>query len=72
MYIYTSIFVNPEDRIELFYLPFEFDEDQIYYEKNNIDRVDCAIRDIVWHMENNLWEHSRAYYEGTGVEKLSL
>ncbi len=51
---------------------FEFDENQVYYEKDNIDRVFCAIRDIVWHMKNNLWEHSRAYYEGTGVEKLTL
>lgn len=51
---------------------FELNEDQIYYEKDNIDRVDCAIRDIVWHMENDLWDHSRAYYEGTGVEKLNL
>ena len=51
---------------------FEFDEDQIYYERGNVDRVFCAIRDIVWHMKNNLWEHSRAYYEGTGVEKLNL
>ena len=51
---------------------FEFDEDQIYYEKDNVNRVFCAIRDIVWHMKNNLWEHSRAYYEGTGVEKLNL
>lgn len=51
---------------------FELNEDQIYYEKDNIDRVDCAIRDIVWHMENDLWDHSRAYYEGTGVEKLIL
>lgn len=51
---------------------FELDEDQIYYEKDNIDRVYCAIRDIVWHMKNNLWDHSRAYYEGTGVEKLTL
>ena len=51
---------------------FELDEDQIYYEKDNMDRVDCAIRDIVWHMKNDLWDHSRAYYEGTGVEKLTL
>ena len=51
---------------------FEFNEDQIYYEKDNVYRVFCAIRDIVWHMKNNLWEHSRAYYEGTGVEKLNL
>ena len=51
---------------------FEFDDNQIYYEKDNEDKVYYALRDIVWHMENNLWEHSRAYYEGTGVEKLSL
>lgn len=51
---------------------FEFDDNQIYYEKDNEDKVYYALRDIVWHMENNLWEHSRAYYEGTGVEKLTL
>lgn len=51
---------------------FEFDEKQIYYEKNNEYKVYCAIRDIVWHMKNDLWEHSRAYYEGTGVETLTL
>lgn len=51
---------------------FEFDDNQIYYEKDNEDKVYYALRDIVWHMENNLWEHSRAYYEGTGVETLTL
>ena len=51
---------------------FEFDKDQIYYEKDNVDRVYNAINDIMWHKEHNLWEHSRAYYEGNGVEKLNL
>ena len=48
---------------------FEFIEYQIL---DNIDKVACALRDIVWHMKNNLWEHSRAYYEGNGVEYLNL
>lgn len=51
---------------------FEFDKNQIYYEKDNVDRVYNAINDIMWHKEHNLWEHSRAYYEGNGVEKLNL
>lgn len=51
---------------------FEFNKDQIYYEKDNVDRVYNAINDIMWHKEHNLWEHSRAYYEGNGVEKLNL
>ena len=82
-YIKNELKENPEDWKFSWYIiaidsftsdirVFEFDEDQIYYEKDNVDRVFCAIRDIVWHMKNNLWEHSRAYYEGTGVEKLNL
>ena len=51
---------------------FEFNEDQIYYEKDNVNRVYNAINDIMWHKKHNLWEHSRAYYEGNGVEKLNL
>ena len=51
---------------------FEFNGAQIYYEKNNPERICNALGDIVWHMENGLWEHSRAYYEGTGVETLNL
>lgn len=38
----------------------------------NVEKVRNAIRDIVWHKTNNLWEHSRAYYEGNGVETLNL
>ena len=51
---------------------FEFNENQVFYKKDNVDRVFCAIRDIVWHKEHNLWEHSRAYYEGDGIENLNL
>lgn len=82
-YIKNELKENPDDWKYSWYIiaidsftsdirVFEFDEIQIYYEKDNIDRVFCAIRDIVWHMKNNLWEHSRAYYEGTGVETLNL
>lgn len=48
---------------------FTFSYKQIY---RNAEKVRNALRDIVWHMENGLWEHSRAYYEGTGVETLNL
>ena len=27
---------------------------------------------ILWHQQNNLWEHSREYYEGDGSETLNL
>ena len=38
----------------------------------NVDKVRNAIQDIVWHNDADLWEHTRAYYEGNGVEKLNL
>lgn len=48
---------------------FNFTEEQIMH---NADKVFRAICDIVWHKRNNLWEHSRAYYEGDGIEILNL
>lgn len=49
---------------------FTFSYAQVYGE--NVEKVRNAIRDIVWHKDNGLWEHSRAYYEGNGVENLNL
>ena len=49
---------------------FTFSYKQIYGE--NVEKVRNAIRDIVWHKDNDLWEHSRAYYEGNGIETLNL
>ena len=31
-----------------------------------------ALKEIIWHKENNKWDHSRAYYEGDGSETLNL
>lgn len=49
---------------------FTFSYKQVYGE--NVEKVRSAIRDIVWHKEHGLWEHSRAYYEGDGIETLNL
>ena len=49
---------------------FTFSYKQVYGE--NVEKVRDAIRDIVWHKHNDLWEHSRAYYEGNGIETLNL
>lgn len=49
---------------------FTFSYKQVYGE--NVEKVRNAIRDIVWHKCNDLWEHSRAYYEGNGIETLNL
>lgn len=48
---------------------FSFDKKQIWHNHN---KVHNAIKEIMWHKEHNLWEHSRVYYEGNGVEKLNL
>lgn len=37
------------------------------------DNIICdAMNKIAWHQQNNLWEHSREYYEGDGSESLNL
>lgn len=82
-YIKNELHENPDNWSHCWYIiaidsftseirVFEFNRAQIYYEKNNPERICNALGDIVWHMENGLWEHSRAYYEGTGVETLNL
>jgi len=48
---------------------FKFEETQIY---SHLDTIEKALVDIAWHQQHNLWEHSRAYYEGDGSELLSL
>lgn len=48
---------------------FEFTQAQV---NCNLERIHSALRDIMWHKDNNLWEHDRAYYEGNGIEKLNL
>ena len=36
------------------------------------DTILDALTAIKWHQSNNLWEHSREYYEGDGSETLNL
>lgn len=48
---------------------FRFDYINILQRDATIHKAIC---DIKWHKENNLWEHSREYYEGDGCEKLNL
>lgn len=35
-----------------------------------LDEIESILPEIKWHYDNNLWEHSRAYYENNGIEKL--
>jgi hypothetical protein len=32
--------------------------------------VEKALKDIAWHFETNQWDHSRSYYEGSGVKEI--
>lgn len=34
--------------------------------------IQDALRDIKWHQSEDLWEHSRSYYQGDGSESLNL
>ena len=37
---------------------------------NRLKTIDDAIKRIAWHKNNNLWEHTKEYYEGNGEEIL--
>ena len=40
--------------------------------KSRSSIITNALCEIAWHQQNNLWEHSREYYEGNGAETLKL
>lgn len=40
--------------------------------ESKIDTINTALEHIMWHKDNNLWEHSKEYYEGGGEEYLTL
>ena len=35
-----------------------------------LSEIDNIISDIKWHFDNDLWDHTREYYENKGIEKL--
>ena len=48
---------------------FEIDKNDVYSRK---DTILGAMQDIWWHQTTDQWDHTRAYYEGDGSEKLNL
>ena len=46
---------------------FEVPEGKIIEKLEEIKKI---LSEIDWHMSNNLWDYSREYYEGDGVESL--
>jgi hypothetical protein len=35
-----------------------------------LSEIEKLMQNIKWHQDNNLWEHSKEYYENNGIEKL--
>jgi hypothetical protein len=35
-------------------------------------KVNTLMNELVWHLQNNLWEYPRNYYEGSGIVELNL
>lgn len=48
---------------------FKIDMDDV---ESRDDTIHKAIVDIHWHQTTDQWDHTRAYYEGDGSEKLNL
>ena len=58
-----AIQTNSNNEIKVFELdPYLIEEE--------LPIIDNAIRKIAWHKNNNLWKHTKEYYEGTGIEYL--
>lgn len=48
---------------------FEFHQSDVMSRQEDIT---LALLNIKWHTDNNLWEHTKEYYEGDGCETLDL
>lgn len=46
---------------------FKFDENQL---ESRLPIIDSTVKEICWHMDVNLWDQYREYYEGDGSEVL--
>ena len=40
--------------------------------EERFELIDSTIKEIAWHKDNNLWEHTKEYYLNNGVEKLNV
>ena len=45
-------------------------ENDIVKKRESWNKIIHVLTEIAWHISNNLWEHTREYYEGDGSEKL--
>lgn len=80
-YLINEIKEHPEDWTFEYYIigidttgtnevrVFSIDQNSV---ESRRDTIRMALKDIIWHQENDLWDHSRAYYEGDGSESLNL
>lgn len=64
----VAISTNPSDSIYL--VPVECKVFKIEDESLNdsLDAIETTLKEMVWYLENDLWDHTREYYEGDGTE----
>ena len=71
LWTFTSYIVAVDsikgETCRVFKLDFEND---IAKKRESWHKILYALTEIAWHISNNLWEHTREYYEGDGSEKL--
>lgn len=48
---------------------FKFDKESV---DSRLDTIVDSLKRIRWHTDNNLWKHTKEYYEGDGCETLDL
>ena len=46
---------------------YKFDDDIL---NKGLDEIAYLMNKIAWHFDTDLWEYSREYYEGNGLDKL--
>jgi len=77
-YLANELKINPEEYAAETYIVaiengsnqvrvFDVPNDIMYQKTANIEQT---LTDIDWHFENNLWDFTKEYYEGDGVESL--
>ena len=64
-YYIIGIDTTGSNEIRVFYI-------EPYMVQSRRNTIHSVLEEIMWHQQNNKWDHSREYYEGDGSENLNL
>lgn len=64
----VAISTNPSDSMYLVPVECKVFKIEDKWLETGLENINSTLQEMVWYLENDLWDHSREYYEGDGTE----